>query len=82
MKTDKNILNKWNGLPIIRQIGRISLSLFPAHNFIMTYNRTYCARGLSVAATRLFSIAAMTLWVRGWLRRVHLRPLHSALPAP
>ncbi len=83
MKTDKKVLNQWDGFSIIRQIGRMSLSFFPAHNFIMTCKRTRCACGLSAAAARSFSIATnLTLWERGCLQRVYPRLPHSTLPAP
>ncbi|HIZ77178.1 MAG TPA: hypothetical protein H9669_06120 [Firmicutes bacterium] len=55
METDKNALDQWDGFPIMRQVGRISLSFFPARNFITACKRTRCACGLSAAAARLFS---------------------------
>lgn len=55
METDKNALDQWDGFPIMRQVGRISLSFFPARNFITACKKTRCACGLSAAAARLFS---------------------------
>ena len=49
METDKNALDQRDGFPIMRQVGKISLSFFPAHNSIMAL------KGRAAAAARLFS---------------------------
>lgn len=45
METDKNALDQRDGFPIMRQVGRISLSFFPARNFITACKRTRCGCG-------------------------------------
>ena len=48
MKVYRKGLDKWDLTPIIRQTDKVSLSVFPALNFILPYKRTCCVHRFSV----------------------------------
>ena len=54
MKVYKKGLDKWDLTPIIRQTDKVSLSVFPALNFILPYKRTCCVHRFSVGVVRPF----------------------------